>query len=159
MLVAVDDASRRTRSDRRRSPASWSSVYHWQGRRKSHRRADETASNTLDRYDPQLLVPSLTILVLCVADALITLNLIDRGAVEINLVMRFLIEEGVVAFIATKYVMTASSVVWLVIHNKLRIFQRIPVQYLIYGCAGLYVSLLVYELVLLGSLVKPLGPL
>jgi hypothetical protein len=149
MTAIAIDSNRRAGEDRRCTRAPWLSSHHWSGRRKAHRRVEDAATNRLDYYDRRLLAPSLTILVLCIIDALITLRLIERGAVEINLIMRFLIEEGIVAFIATKYLMTASSVVWLVAHNNFRIFQRIRVVHLIYACAGLYITLLAYELVLL----------
>lgn len=154
MLSTIDEANRRFGSDRRRTRASWLSSYRWTGRRKSHRRTPDSVVHLLDHYDRRLLAPSLTILLLCVVDALLTLSLLERGAVEINLVMRFLIEEGVVAFIVTKYLMTASSLVWLVIHNNFRLFRHFRVHHAIYACAGIYVSLLIYELVLLRTLVQ-----
>jgi hypothetical protein len=158
MTTTTIDSNRRFADDRRCTRPPLLSSHRWNGRRKAHRRTCDATTNRLDHYDPRLLAPSLTILVLCVVDALITLRLLERGAVEINLIMRFLIEEGMVAFIATKYLMTASSVVWLVAHNNFKIFQRVRVEHLIYACAGVYVSLLVYELALLKALFSPAGP-
>ncbi len=156
--TTIVDSNRREGDDRRITRASVLSSHHWNGRRRAHRRASDATRSRLDHYDARLLAPSLTILVLCVVDALITLSLLDRGAVEVNLVMRVLIEEGVVVFIATKYLMTACGLVWLVIHNNFKVFQRIRVEHVIYACAGIYVSLLVYELVLLRALIQQVGP-
>lgn len=148
-LVTTDMTNRRTVTERRRNHQSLFTSFQFRGRRKAFRRPEDSSKFFLDHHDRRLLFPSAVILILCLADALITLKLIQHGATEVNLVMRLLIEEGVVAFIVTKYLMTAVSLVWLVAHNNFRIFNSIKVHHLIYSCAGLYISLLAYEIFLM----------
>jgi hypothetical protein len=62
--------------------------------------------------------------------------------------MRLLIDEGIVMFLAAKYLVTAASVVFLVMHSRFRLFNALRVHHVLYGCASIYVTLLAYELLL-----------
>jgi hypothetical protein len=141
---------REAQSDRRQNRTSFFGVFRTNGRRKAVRRSVETSvtGHYLDHYEARLLIPSLIILVLCMIDAHITLNLLARGATELNVVMKLAIEKGVLIFLVTKYVMTASSVVFLVIHHQFRIFNIVHVRHIIYGYAWVYIGLLTYEIAL-----------
>jgi len=134
--------------DRRQNRASFLGVFRTNGRRKVVRRAIETTAggHYLDHYEARLFIPSLIILVLCMIDAHITLNLLAKGATELNVVMKLAIEKGVVIFLVTKYAMTATSVVFLVIHHQFRIFNIVQVRHIIYGYAWIYITLLTYEI-------------
>jgi hypothetical protein len=52
----------------------------------------------------------MAILLLSIVDALLTLFLIDHGAVEINPLMAFYLNVGPLAFIVVKYTLTSLSV-------------------------------------------------
>ena len=148
--TAIDSPSKRqAQLDRRQNSGSFFSVFRTNGRRKTVRRDIEAAvGHYLDHYEPRLILPSLIILVLCMLDAYITLNLLALGATEVNVLMRLAIEKGVVIFLVTKYVMTATSVVFLVIHHRFRIFNIVQVRHIIYGYAWIYIALLIYEITL-----------
>ncbi len=141
---------RQSQLDRRQNRPSFFSVFRANGRRRSVRRSigDSTMAHHhyLDHYDARLFIPSLIILVLCMIDAHITLKLLAMGATELNIVMRLAIEKGVIIFLVTKYAMTATSVVFLVIHHQFRIFNILQVRHIIYGYAWLYIALLTYEI-------------
>lgn len=142
------------RTDRRQVAVGFLSKHRLNGRRKNFRRKDESNSAThyVDRYSRQTSFASMIILLLCIVDAFMTLNLLNHGATEANLVMRLAIEEGVAAFILTKYLMTAASVLFLVVHSNFRIARSWQVHHLISGFALIYVVLLIYEVALLRSI-------
>jgi len=148
--TASTSFKREAQLDRRQNRATFFGVFRTNGRRKTVRRSigTSTIGHYLDHYDARLFIPSLIILVLCMIDAHITLNLLARGATELNVVMKLAIEKGVVIFLVTKYAMTASSVVFLVIHHQFRIFNIVQVRHIIYGYAWVYIALLAYEIAL-----------
>jgi len=148
--VASPSSNRNAKIDRRQNPAAFFAVFRTNGRRKTVRRTfeDSAVGQYLDHYDRRLIIPSLIILVLCMIDAHVTLNLLSMGATELNVVMRLAIEKGVATFLITKYAMTAASVIFLVIHHQFRIFNIVQVRHLIYGYAWVYIALLAYEIVL-----------
>lgn len=142
------------RTDRRQITVGFFSKHRLNGRRKNLRREDDLISSAhyVDRYQSQTIAASLAILVLCIFDAFMTLNLLNHGATEINLMMRLAIEEGVAAFILTKYLMTAISVIFLVVHSHFRIARSWHVRHIISGFALVYVVLLIYEVALWHSI-------
>jgi len=148
--TASASLKREAQWDRRQNRAAFLGVFRANGRRKAVRRNAETSAigHYLDHYDARLFIPSLIILALCMIDAHITLNLLALGATELNVVMKLAIEKGVVMFLVTKYAMTATSVVFLVIHHQFRIFNVVQVRHIIYGYAWIYIALLAYEIVL-----------
>ena len=151
MTTAMASLSKRNgQTDRRQNRASFFSVFRSNGRRKAVRRTIETPGmgHYLDHYEARLAIPSLIILVLCMLDAHITLYLLARGATELNVVMKLAIEKGVIIFLVTKYAMTATSVVFLVIHHQFRIFNIVQVRHIITGYAWIYIALLTYEIMI-----------
>lgn len=155
-LSSTSSSSRQyvERTDRRQAAVGFLSMRRQNGRRQNLRRNGDANSTThyVDRYNMRISIASLVILLLCIVDAFMTLNLLSHGATEVNLVMRLAIEEGVVAFILTKYLMTAASLLFLVVHSHFRISRSWQVHHLISGFALVYVVLLIYEVALLQSI-------
>jgi len=89
------------------------------GRRISARRdTDKTDFIFVDRYSPWLLVVIVLLLILSLADAFFTLYLIEHGAVEINPIMAYFLNLGPWPFIFSKYFITCSGILCLlVVHN------------------------------------------
>lgn len=124
------DIDRRSDSDRRRKgiPAL-KPLLTYRRRRNLRRASDRRGLALLDYYHPSLLIPIILILVLSVVDALLTLFLMDNGAVELNPVMAFFIELGSLPFLMAKYTLTAFSVCTVVVFNyyflrHLKMFAR-----------------------------------
>ena len=146
-ITASPFTQRQAQPDRRQNSASFWTVFRTNGRRKGVRRNIESAvGRYLDHYELRLIFPSLIILVLCMVDGHITLNLLALGATEVNLLMKLAIEKGVIIFLVTKYLMTATSLVFLIIHHQFRIFNIVQVRHIIYGYAWVYIALLIYEI-------------
>jgi len=89
------------------------------------------------------------IVTLCAADAFLTLLLLERGAYEINPVMRVLLGGSGLAFAVVKIGVTASGVVLLTLFARTRAFGRVSVGALIYGVLAAYAVLVAYEFTLL----------
>ncbi|HUN26631.1 MAG TPA: DUF5658 family protein [Steroidobacteraceae bacterium] len=120
-------------------------------RRRSARRAWDRAVVATDWYRPQWLAAALLIVLFSMADALLTLTLLGRGALEANPIMAAFLAVDPVGFVPAKIALTALGVVLLTVAARVRAFRRVPVSLLLYGVLGGYVALVGYELWLLGT--------
>ncbi len=118
-------------------------------RRCASRRAGDARFHSLDWYSAHLLAVSIGISLLSVADAFLTLTLLDSGADEINPIMAALLERGVMAFTVTKMTSTGVCVIALVMLSRQRFMRLIRVDVVMYMVLATYVSLIGYELSLL----------
>jgi len=111
--------NRRTTQDRRSQTRPAIKFFLFGGRRKSPRRdRDKKEFIFVDQYHPWLLVATLLLVILSISDALLTLNLIERGATEKNPVMAYFLNLGVGPFMIAKLLLTCASIlILLVFHN------------------------------------------
>jgi hypothetical protein len=93
-------------------------------------------------------------LLLSVADAFLTLILLQQGAAEVNPFMAALIYRGVAAFAALKLGMTGAGIIFMVVLARYRFMRVLQVNWVLYGVLIAYVSLIGYEIWLLK---EPLG--
>lgn len=96
-------------------------------------------------YEPRYLVLILSILLLCILDVHYTLNLLQLGGVELNPIMIVLLEKNVALSLVFKYLITASGLIFLLVHKNFRIFGNIRVSGLIYFVFILYIVLVLAE--------------
>ena len=89
------------------------------------------------------------ILILSCADAFLTLNLMDRGAYEINPFMAPLVGGSPLLFTVVKIGLTGGGVVLLTVLARVRLFSAIPISFVLYGVLGAYAVLVIYEFKLL----------
>jgi hypothetical protein len=122
-------------------------------RRRGPRRPADASIAVTDWYAPQWLAAALLILILCVADALITLTLLGHGAHEANPLMDTIVHGDGRRFAAFKFGLTAAGVVLLILLARVRAFGRLPVSMLLYAVLGGYLWLICYEFSLLRHLV------
>jgi hypothetical protein len=121
------------------------------GRRRDLRRADDRRQLALlDHYSPRIFAIVVVILLLSLADAVLTLVLISHGAVELNPVMAYFLSKGDTTFLVVKYLLTAISVtiVALIHYVFLRIF-RTHVRNLLVYFAGCFALVVAWELFLM----------
>lgn len=130
------------------------SIYTLRGRRKKARRAGEGENYYVDRYELRYLFLIITILVFCFLDAFLTVILLQLGAQELNPFMLLFIEKDVVFSMVIKYVMTAVSLIFILIHKNFRIFRNVRVYSLLYCVLTLYVALVLFEFI---SYIKIVG--
>jgi Domain of unknown function (DUF5658) len=137
---------RRDRADRRHRV--WWSV--WYGsfnprRRTPPRRLDDSRFHSLDWHSAHLLAVAISILLLSVMDAFLTVVLLQGGADEVNPVMAALIYRSVAMFAALKMGMTSAGVVLMVILARYRFLRLLRVEWVLYGVLIAYVTLISYE--------------
>lgn len=106
----------------------------------------------LDWHAAHLLAVSIGILILCVADAFLTLTLISGGAIEVNPVMAPLVGGNVEVFVRLKMAATGCGVMLLVFLARYRFLRVIRVELILYGVLGAYILLLAHEIRMLGHL-------
>ncbi|HLW23877.1 MAG TPA: DUF5658 family protein [Steroidobacteraceae bacterium] len=148
------DEERRNRPDRRRR-VLWSILYGSFNprRRRPPRRSGDSRFHAMDWHGAHLLAVSIGILILNVADALLTVELLSRGAVEVNPIMAALIDGSPAIFATMKMAMTGLSVLLLVILGCYRFMRVLRVELILYGVLIAYLVLIGHEINMLQRLV------
>ena len=121
-------------------------------RRRESRREDDHLDSYTDWYGHWPFAATFIIILLCFADAFLTIVLISKGAVELNTLMDWLIQKDTHLFAVVKMSMTGAALVVLVMHFNFRIYKYIAVRYLIYALVPLYSLLIFHELTMLANL-------
>jgi hypothetical protein len=143
---------RRAVPDRRRQKLRALLIGGFRARRRHARRQGSTAVTALDWHPPRWFAVALLILTLSLIDSLLTLVLLDHGAIEINPVMRYFIEEGGAVFALVKLGLTGSCITLLIVTTRSRAFGRTPAGSILYLTVLIYASLVGYEVCLLHAL-------
>lgn len=113
------NAGNRRGKDRRTNHKARLKYLLFNGRRERIRREDDSRKVFFfDRYPPKLFAAITAILMLSIFDALLTLILIDNGSTELNPVMAFFLQHGLLPFIVVKYFLTSIGVVILLIFKN-----------------------------------------
>lgn len=100
-----------------------------------------------------LLIVALVTLLTSLLDGFLSLQLVQRGAQEINPLLANFLEESPLHFILGKYFLTCLGVLFLVLYNERRLFgNRIRVRHLLLAAQVLFAGIIIYEAALLGGL-------
>ena len=121
------------------------------GGRRYGRRSSDKEGNYLAWHESRLLYVTVATLLLCFADAVLTLNILSQGGSELNWFMAVLIEKDVALFGWVKMLLCGVGMVFLVAHANFRLFRLVRVEHLVLLLPPMYATLVVYELVLLSS--------
>lgn len=122
-------------------------------RRLSPRRDGEYNSLTaVDWHHPQWLAVAMLTLIMCVADAFLTLMLIQKGAYEANPLMEPLVNGSALTFTVIKFGLTAGGLTVLILLARARLFRNVPVALILYCVLLAYAALIGYELWLVEAL-------
>jgi hypothetical protein len=140
----VANAERRRGPDRRRLTLRSFLKGGVTPRRRNGRRADEQHL-PIDWHEPYLLFLSMTILLLSVADAFLTLTLMMGGAQEANPLLAFVLNEHPELFAIVKMSLTGSGVLVLVAVARSRLFRVMRAGVVLQGVFVAYVALIAYE--------------
>ena len=138
-------------ADRRRRPTRPWDVLFGRRRRVGSRRADEDGKPQFaDRFSRANFWFAVLLLVLTIADGVITLVLLDAGCEEVNPLMRYLLNHGPMAFLLGKYLITAAFIPVTLALNRSFVFgRRFRVGYLLPVFVLLYLGLILYQVALL----------
>lgn len=137
---------KRQLKDRRQKPTPLLSRYTFMGRREKARRSDELANYYVDRYERHLLYVVGSIVIFSILDAFFTLKILQSGGSENNLFMLFFMKKNLVLTLVIRFLFTACSVLFLLIHKNFRLFGVIKTHSLIYLVFSVYFVLVLYEL-------------
>ena len=121
-------------------------------RRRHSRREDDHLDSYTDWYGHWPFAATLIIILLCFADAFLTIVLLSKGAVELNGLMDWFIQKDTYMFTVVKMSMTGAALIVLVMHFNFRIYKYIAVRYLIYALVPLYSLLIFHELTMLANI-------
>jgi len=149
----VEDRAVEQRDQNRRKPSLktlWGALTHH--RRRKPRREDDHLNSYTDWYGHWPLAATFTIILLCFADAFLTMVLLSKGAVELNGLMDYLIQKDIQLFTIVKMTVTGAALIVLVLHFNFRVYKYIAVRYLIYGLVPIYSLLVFCELRLLAHI-------
>ncbi len=137
-------------SDERRE-FSWRTVFFGfvRSRRRDTRRDDEDAPLYTDWHHPWLFFLATGTMLLSCMDAFFTLQLIGRGAIEINPVMAAMIGQGTLAFAATKMLLTGLGILILVFLSQTRMFNLMRTGLVLTVFFAFYACLVCYEFIYL----------
>ena len=149
-LERVESLDENRDSDDRRE-FSWRTVFFGfiRSRRRDTRRDNEDAPLYTDWHHPWLFFLSTGIMLLSCMDAFFTLQLLDRGAIEINPVMAVMIGQGTLAFAATKMLLTGLGILVLVFLSQTRMFNLMRTGLVLTVFFALYACLVCYEFIYL----------
>ncbi len=147
--ISLNDSERRRGPDRRHGTLRALLHGSLNPRRRAPRRGYEANFTSVDWHHPQWLGVAMLILILSCADAFLTLNLMDRGAYEINPFMAPLVGGSPLLFTVVKIGLTGGGVVLLTVLARVRLFSAIPISFVLYGVLGAYAVLVIYEFKLL----------
>jgi len=121
-------------------------------RRRHLRRDDDQLNSYTDWYGHWPFAATVIIILLCFADAFLTIVLLSKGAVELNGLMDWLIQKDTHIFTVVKMSMTGAALIVLVMHINFRIYKYVAVRYLIYALVPLYSLLIFHELTMLANI-------
>jgi magnesium-transporting ATPase (P-type) len=121
-------------------------------RRRLIRRDLDRINSYIDWYGPWPFLASVVIIVLCFADALLTMILLNNGAKEMNILMDLLIKHDVRTFAITKMAITSVAIIVLVMHFNFRFYRIIAVRYLMYALVPVYALLIAHEINMLSQI-------
>lgn len=142
------EQNRRDSTDRRATNAGFFSLRRLHGRRRGLRRLSDpqTGGHHIDWYEARLFLAVLALMVLCVADAHNTLQLIQIGvAKEANPVMGYLLRKGTPLFLAGKFGITAVCLIVLVACHNYPLLKKFHTRHAIYTFLFFYMALAIVQ--------------
>ena len=128
--------------------AAFTSRYHY-GRRREGR-----LGFLVQWHDSRFLYLTLGVLILSALDAVLTLNILSLGGVEVNPVMDYLIHTDIQLFVGVKMALTGAALVVLVAQAQFRFLNRWRVEWLLRALLPAYLCLITYEVALITRLLS-----
>jgi len=158
---ADSEIERTGRTNRRQDEGVSRNRYLLFGRRKEIRRFDDyhQISYSPDHYSLRIFSVIISIILLSITDAVLTLYLIRHGASEINPIMEHFLKFGPLPFLAAKYLLTTASVVLLLKYKNAHVFgTKIRAKYLFVIILLIYISVVLWEMFLIFFVVNYIDP-
>lgn len=106
----------------------------------------------VDSHGLWLLVTAMGVMFLSITDAYFTLLLLQFGAEEVNPFLNWLLGIDQQLFFVVKLAMTGFCIVWLVVHERFRVFGVLRVYHMLAASLLVYLGLVCHQLTLLQAL-------
>ena len=147
MEISRATSDNRAETDRREF--TWRTVFFGftRSRRRDHRRLVDDDVIFLDWHHPWLFFLATGTMLLSCADAFLTLQLIDRGMIEVNPVMNAVMAHSTMLFTSTKLAMTGFGILVLVFLAKAQFLNRFRTGAFLTVFFSFYACLVCYEFV------------
>ena len=145
--TGISAAERRERQERRTLTLGTFLRGSMTPRRRGDRRTDD--SYHVDWHEPDLLFLSVTIVLLSVVDALLTLTLLRHGGREVNPFLDYVLTNHSELFAIVKMLLTGGGVLVLVAMARARVFRVFRAKTVLQWGLLAYVVLIGYEIWLL----------
>jgi hypothetical protein len=145
--------SNRSGKDRRNRSGFNIRSFLFGGKREIIRREeDKSRIFYVDHYSSGLFFIILSILILCVIDAFLTLFLLNHGAYETNPFMAFFLKFGPLTFFISKYLLTIIPVICLLMfRNTVVRVIKLSARSVLYVIVVLYLAVVGWELYLISN--------
>jgi hypothetical protein len=144
--VSTEGAERRQATNRREGVWRAFLYGNFNPRRRNSRRAVDEHDYWFDWHEPRILYLALGVFLLSCTDALFTLNLLNAGAAEANLVMASMLETGIDRFVYVKISITGICLLILVVAARRKFVGPFSVEHLLQFFFVGYVMLICYEI-------------
>ena len=117
------------------------------GKREKIRRQEDTSRIFyVDQFSPVLFFTIVSILFLCVLDALLTLFLLRQGAYEISPVMAYFLKFGPFVFFTSKYLMTITALICFLMFRNIAVrIIKIRTVSMLYLMAAFYLTVVIMQ--------------
>jgi hypothetical protein len=117
------------------------------GRREKIRRQEDTRRIFyVDQFSPVLFFTIVSILFLCVLDALLTLFLLGQGAYEISPVMAYFLKFGPFVFFTSKYLLTITALICFLMFRNIAVrIIKIRTVIMLYLMAAFYLTVVIMQ--------------
>ena len=144
----------RSGKDRRvKSGFNLRSLFYGGRRAKIRRQQDTNRIFYVDQFSPELFAIIASIIILCVLDALFTFWLLNRGAYEVNPILKCFLQIGPYTFFFFKYLLTCGCLICLLMFRNIVIRGiKISTCSLLYFIIVFYAAVVVWELFFISNL-------
>ena len=85
-------------------------------------------------YGPSLVAAALCTIALSVVDAYFTLDLVGRGAEELNPIMAYYLEKSPLIFFSVKYLLTCATIILILSVKEICIFGKKLLKEILFAC-------------------------
>jgi hypothetical protein len=140
--------SNRSGKDRRtKSGFNFRSLLFGGKRGKIRRQEDTSRIFYVDQFSPVLFFTIVSILFLCVLDALLTLFLLGQGTYEISPVMAYFLKFGPFVFFTSKYLMTITALICFLMFRNIAVrIIKIRTVSMLYLMAAFYLTVVLMQI-------------
>ena len=150
LIYSNKSLQRRRKIDRRKLSFNTFLISFYKGRReKARRQAEMEQAYYIDMYEKWVGLNVLAIMFLSALDAFFTLNILERGGIEVNPFMLALLAYDTQIFVISKMGITITCVIFALIHINFHIFRVFSMKLMLKSILVFYVMLIGYEMFLL----------